>query len=53
MALLLFIRDIRRSSRSPLLGIELGPVVDGLYDYSIVSDDKALSLCYKKCGKFL
>jgi len=29
---------------APYWVLELGPVVDGLYDYSIVSDDKALSL---------
>tara|TARA_A100001011_G_scaffold368274_1_gene422407 strand:- start:56 stop:589 length:534 start_codon:yes stop_codon:yes gene_type:complete len=29
---------------SPYWVLELGPIVDGLYDYSLVSDDKALSL---------
>jgi lipocalin len=29
---------------APYWVLELGPVVDGLYEYSIVSDDKALSL---------
>jgi lipocalin len=30
--------------QAPYWVLELGPVVDDLYDYSIVSDDKALSL---------
>ena len=30
--------------QAPYWVLELGPIVDGLYDYSIVSDDKALSL---------
>ena len=29
---------------APYWVLELGPIVDGLYDYSIISDDKALSL---------
>ena len=29
---------------APYWVLELGPIVDGIYDYSIVSDDKALSL---------
>ena len=29
---------------APYWVLELGPIVDGLYDYSIVSDSKALSL---------
>ena len=32
------------SPEAPYWVLELGPVVNGLYDYSIVSDDKALSL---------
>ena len=29
---------------APYWVIELGPVIDGLYDYSVVSDDKQISL---------
>ena len=36
--------QLKGTPEAPYWVLELGPVVDDLYDYSIVSDDKALSL---------
>ena len=36
--------QLKGTPEAPYWVLELGPIVDDLYDYSIVSDDKALSL---------
>lgn len=35
---------LKDAPTAPYWVLELGPIIDGLYDYSIVSDNKALSL---------
>ena len=39
-----YLLQLKGTPEAPYWVLELGPVVDDLYDYSIVSDDKALSL---------
>ena len=36
--------ELKDQSPAPYWVLELGPIVDGLYDYSIVSDNNAISL---------